>query len=78
MATFTEQDFKDFGADQGFKYDEGFGLDCLVTFDHSGRPIVNPYSYTLGDPSGIFGAEKMDAWKLEASALMAEWLADAN
>ena len=77
MKAFTDSDYRDFGDDQGHKWDEGFDLDCLVSFQHEGRDIVNPYSYTTGDPAALFGAEKMSAWKAEAAALMAEWEADA-
>ncbi len=72
----TEEDFREFGDDQGFKYDEGFTLDCLVTYEHEGRIIVNPYSHTQGDPAEMFGAEKMDEWRREAAELMIEWRAD--
>jgi len=77
MATYTESDFRDFGDDQGFRFDEGFTLDCLVSFQHEGSDIVNPYSYTLKDPASIFGEDKMDEWKREAAALMIEWEKDA-
>ena len=72
---FNEQDFKDFGADQVSKCEDGFGLDCLVTFEHEGEVIVDPYAYSE-DPSSLFGQAAMDAWKLEAAELMAEWAAD--
>jgi len=71
------QDFKEFGEDQGFKWDEGFSLDALVSFNHEGSVIVNPYSYTQGDPAELFGTTAMDAWKQEAASLMNEWAADA-
>ena len=77
MGLHTEQDFKDFAEDQGFKWDDGFGLDCLVHFNHDGKTIVSPWSYTLGNPVDIFGVELMSAWKKEAASLMSEWAADA-
>ena len=75
---FTESDFKGFGDDQGFKWDEGFTIDCLVTFQHNGDTIVNPYSYTQRDPAEMFGVDKMNAWKAEAADLMREWMKDAG
>jgi len=76
MKAFTDSDYRDFGADQVAKCEDGFTLDCLVTFEHEGEIIVNPYAYS-DDPAALFGAEKMSAWKAEAAALMAEWEADA-
>jgi hypothetical protein len=79
MDNATEQDFRDYGEDQGFRWDEGFPLDSLVSFEHDGKIIVNPYSYIAGNrnPVELFGTEKMAAWKAECLELFAEFSADA-
>ena len=72
----SDNEFKQFGEYQGQRWDEGESLDCLVVFQHDGKDIVSPYSYTLGDPAELFGTEKMDAWKRECVELWAEWTID--
>ena len=72
MATYTDNDFRDFGADQVDKCEDGFSLDCLATFEYDGEIIVNPYAYS-DNPALLFGADTMLAWKTEAAALMTEW-----
>jgi len=76
MKTRTEIEYRDFGADQVAKCEDGFPLDCFVLFEHEGETIINPFAYS-DDPDTLFGIEKMTAWKAEAAALMAEWEADA-
>lgn len=76
MTIYAEKDYRDYGEDQGFRWDEGFSLEALVYFEHEGVTIVNPYSYTKGDPADLFGKEKMTAWKAECRELWAEFAAD--
>ena len=76
MENYSEQDFRNWGENQGFMWDEGAELDALVHFHHEGLNIVNPYSHTQGDPAEIFGSEKMDAWQNESAAMFDEFAAD--
>lgn len=74
----TESDYRSYGEDQGFRWDEGATIDSLVTFEHDGNIIVNPYSYCAGnvDPASIFGAANMEKWKSECRAEWAEYAKD--
>ena len=73
----TEQEYKDFGKDQVTKCLEGFGLDCLVVFEHKGKIIINPYAHSY-NPDELFGVMQMAEWRHEAARLIAEWKADAE
>ena len=73
---YTRQDFMDWGEFQGQRWDDGEPLECLVHFTHDGKVIVNPYSYTQGDPADIFGTKNMDAWIAESAELFDDFAAD--
>ena len=59
MTIYAEKDYRGYGEDQGFRWDEGFSLDALVYFEHEGMIIVNPYSHTERDPTEFFGKDKI-------------------